>query len=181
MEELDQQLLADILSELQKFNDRYDQELERAENERTIQAIEDSNNAEILAEAEKQALEEQRVQEEQLQEKELAAQNLAAERFEAIESYFEAQNTANEANQLVFEDITIALGNLDPKNQEMSLSEISHKLNALIESTEVSEDQIQEQEVRHFTDLAIIVFLLGFIPCFLAYKGLSKLFDSAFA
>lgn len=50
-----------------------------------------------------------------------------------------------------------------------------------MESTEVSEEQLQEKEVRHFTDLALIVFLFGFIPCFLAYKGLSRLFDSAFA
>lgn len=181
MEEQEQQLLADILAELKTLNDRYDKELERAHNERTLQATEDSRHAEVLAEEKQAALEEQRKKEEQLKEQEAAALALEQERFEKIEGFFESFSTAEEANQEFFDNAISALEALDPSDQEIVLSDISHKLTALIEQTEVTDSQLEAEEVRYFTDLALIIFLLGFIPCYLAYKGLSKLFDSAFA
>ncbi|WP_301406263.1 hypothetical protein, partial [Enterococcus entomosocium] len=99
MESLDPQLLQDILSELKTFNQNYSDELERAENERTIQATEDSRHAEILAEEKQAALEDQRKKEEQIKEKEATALELDQERFEKIESFFES--FSDEANQVI--------------------------------------------------------------------------------
>lgn len=174
MEERQEQLLEAILEELQTFNATYTKELERAENERTIQATKDSNDAKVLAEKQQKEVEEQKKQEQE-------ALKLSEQRFEIINEYFLSQENAHKASESHIDEIIVALGNLDPENQEITLNEISNKLNTLVESTEVSEEQLQEKEVRHFTDLALIVFLFGFIPCFLAYKGLSRLFDSAFA
>uniref|UniRef100_UPI00132FF030 hypothetical protein n=1 Tax=Klebsiella pneumoniae TaxID=573 RepID=UPI00132FF030 len=103
------------------------------------------------------------------------------ERFDKIESFFESQNQASTDNQEFRTQLMTSLDELDQSEQKTSLNEISNKLNVLVESSQVSEEQQQEQEVSHFTDLTLLVFFLAFVPAFLAYKGLSKLFDSAFA
>ncbi|WP_461197522.1 hypothetical protein [Enterococcus sp. N249-2] len=129
MNEAQERLLEDILSELKTFNDNYTSELERAENERNNQAVEDRNNAEILAEAEKQALELQDQQTQENLEKEEEQANIIKERFESIESLLENSEKSNK----------LLIQTLEESNRDLISSiEESNDLNESIEELKLA-------------------------------------------
>lgn len=109
MEERQEQLLESILEELQKFNARFHNELERAEDERTIQATKDSNDAQIFAEEQQKAIE-----------KEEQEAQLKQERFDEITAYFEEQIQNSENLELKLGEMTHLLDSseITESNQE---------------------------------------------------------------
>lgn len=116
MEERQEQLLESILEELQKFNARFNDELERAENERTIQAAEDSDHATKLAEDEKQAI---ALQDQQVQEK----AKLEADRFEKVEEFFNKQIEKSESLEYQFSEMTEIL----ESNEAVAIDQSNHQ------------------------------------------------------
>lgn len=163
MESLDPQLLQDILSELKTFNQNYSDELERAENERTIQATEDSRHAEILAEEKQVALEDQRKKEEQIKEKEATALELDQERFEKIESFFES--FSDEANQVI-------------EGQKTHFQLIEERLDRItyaIEAVQVDEQSIVLNDRSNAYSIIFITVILAAIPIYFVGKVVNKM------
>lgn len=109
MEERQEQLLEAILEELQKFNAQYSDELERAEDERTIQATKDFNDAQTFAEEQQKAIE-----------KEEQEAQLKQERFDEITAYFEEQMQNAENLELKLGEMTHLLDSseITESNQE---------------------------------------------------------------
>lgn len=109
MEERQEQLLEAILEELQKFNAQYSDELERAEDERTIQATKDFNDAQTFAEEQQKAIE-----------KEEQEAQLKQERFDEITAYFEEQIQNSENLELKLGEMTHLLDSseITESNQE---------------------------------------------------------------
>lgn len=163
MESLDPQLLQDILSELKTFNQNYSDELERAENERTTQATEDSRHAEILAEEKQATLEDQRKKEEQIKEKEATALELDQERFEKIESFFES--FSDEANQVI-------------EGQKTHFQLIEERLDRItyaIEAVQVDEQSIVLNDRSNAYSIIFITVILAAIPIYFVGKVVNKM------
>ena len=156
----------EILEELKKLNKTLSEELEREKNERDLQATADSDNAEKSA----QALE--------------AKEKVEAERFNKISSALDSLTESEDeklADEQFRKDVLQALGEVEQENSTETLTNIDTKLGTIVGHYEDTPENEQKDEISYFTDLILIVFFLGFIPAFLAYKGLSKLFDAAMA
>lgn len=166
----EQEALQAILVELKTLNKTLSDEQERQSKERENKALQDVKNQEVTS-----------LKEQETKDKEIALQKLEAERFEKIEKYIQSQNQENTNTNDFRAQLFKSLDELDQTSQNESLIEIGNKLNVLVESSQITDKQQEEQEVSHFTDLTLLVFFLAFVPAFLAYKGLTKLFDSAFA
>ena len=153
MESLDPQLLQDILSELKTFNQNYSDELERAENERTIQAAEENQAA----------LEDQRKKEEQIKEKEATALELDQERFEKIESFFES--FSDQANQVI-------------EGQKTHFQLIEERLDRItyaIEAVQVDEQSIVLNDRSNAYSIIFITVILAAIPIYFVGKVVNKM------
>jgi len=170
MNEAQERLLEDILSEIKKFNDNYTSELERAENERINQAIEDRNNAEILAEAEKQAIE---LQDQQAQ-SDLEKEMLEVERFESIEAFFNDTTAFFEESREFYKSSSKTIDEINNEIAREDLLEEMQQFNEQIDNayTVVTEQGKPYIERFDYVVTAIAFILLGVLPIYFIIKWL---------
>ncbi|EOL46299.1 hypothetical protein RV11_GL000576 [Enterococcus phoeniculicola] len=164
MENESKEVNAELKQEISDLKGLYVKELERQANER------ESNAAIELERTEKTEKE---------QEESIKIEN---ERWDKMYQLIENQSPNEEMlkNEENFRnDILKALNDLNTDDSQMNtLKNIDTKLGVLVKNLD---EETKQEEVSYFTNVSILAFLYFFIPAFLAYKGLSKLFDSAFA
>lgn len=164
MENESKEVNAELKQEISDLKGLYVKELERQSNER------ESNAAIELERTEKT---------EKKQEESIKIEN---ERWDKMYQLIENQSPNEEMlnNEEDFRnDILKALNDLNADDSQMdTLKSIDTKLGVLVKKLD---EETEQEEISHFTNVSILAFLYFFIPTFLAYKGLSKLLDSAVA
>lgn len=174
MEERQEQLLESILEELQEFNARFNDELERAENERTLQAIEDSDNATKLAEEQQKALETEAEKEQEELEKLEQQETLDNERFEAIETFFKDTNDLFAESREFYESSSTTI---DAISNEIAREDLLKEMQQLNEQLDNAYTVVAEQGkpyVERFDYVVTVIafILLGVLPIYFIIKWL---------
>jgi len=164
------ELEKEILNELKSINSKLAESLELKKEEMKLQSEKNSNEAELALIAD----DERKQSELELQEEKVKAEERAVQ----LEQFIEHLEGKEEDTTSFQQNLLESLNALD---QQESLTHLGNKLDVLIQSMEIPEETKVAEEFSHFTDLSLVTVIFAFIPAYLAYKGLSRLFDSAFA
>ena len=167
----------EILNELKLLNEKLSEDLKMRSEELKLQREKMDNELELQQiESERAELEAPNIELQKAKDEKRAVQ---LEQFiQGLEEQQEEQVTLNQESLEFRENVLEALESLD---QQESFTNLGSKLDVLIQSTEVPEATQVANEFSHFTDLSMVTLMFAFIPAILTYKGLSRLFDSAFA
>lgn len=150
-----------ILGELQALNKFNADQLKASQEKEALQAEQEKQEA--LQATEKKKADEQALIQKQEEQKTKEAEQLEKENADkqALEDF--RKNVLQEISVLSQKDDTKVLTNLDT-----NLKTVAESL----------ENSAKGEELSSYTDIVIVFFLMIALPAFLAYKGLSKFFDT---